>query len=76
MTEEMLLAACRKLKFGSNLVVNAKKINANTHLDFLLELFTTELEERDRKRRNAYSFPVLRAKISDNHYKSGVRTME
>jgi len=52
--EDLLLAACKKLKFSVSLVVNAKKIKAKSHLDFLLELFTAEIEERDRKRRNAY----------------------
>ena len=52
--EELLLQACKKLHFSSGLVTNAKKIKAKNHLDFLLELFTEELEERDRKRRNAY----------------------
>lgn len=52
--EELLLQACKRLHFGSNLVAQAKKIKAKSHLDFLLELFSTELEERDRKRRNAY----------------------
>jgi DNA replication protein DnaC len=52
--DDLLLQACKKLRFGSNLVSNAKKIKAKNHLDFLLELFTAELEERDRKRRNAY----------------------
>jgi len=52
--EELLLAACKKLHFSACLVANAKKIKAKSHLDFLLELFNAELEERDRKRRNAY----------------------
>jgi DNA replication protein DnaC len=52
--EDALLAACKRLHFSSSLVANAKKIKAKNHLDFLLELFNTELEERDRKRRNAY----------------------
>jgi DNA replication protein DnaC len=64
MKDDLLLAVCKKLRFGSSLVANAKKIKADTHLDFLLELFTTELEERDRKRRNAYQkaakFEVLK----------------
>ena len=54
MMEDMLLAACRKLRFGNGLVARAKKIEAKTHLDFLLELFSAEVEERDIKRRNAY----------------------
>lgn len=52
--DEMLLMACKKLRFSSALAANAKKIKAETHLDFLLKLFNAELEERDRKRRNAY----------------------
>ena len=57
MTELMetgLLTACRQLRLGSNLVENAKKIKAKTHFDFLLKLLTDEVEERERKRRNAY----------------------
>lgn len=52
--EEMLIAACKKLHFSSGLVTNAKKIKAKNHMDFLLQLFTEELEERERKRRNSY----------------------
>jgi len=52
--EDILLAVCRKLRFGSGMVANAKKITKETHLEFLLELFTVEIDERDRKRRNAY----------------------
>jgi len=52
--EDMLLAVCRKLRFGSGMITNAKKIKKKNHLEFLLELFTLEVEERDRKRRNAY----------------------
>ncbi len=52
--EELLIKACRKLHFGSAFIAKAKEIKANTHLDFLLALFTAEVEERNRKRRNAY----------------------
>ena len=52
--EDALLYACKKLHFGSSLVTRAKKIKAENHLEFLLKLFTSELEERDIKRRNAY----------------------
>ena len=52
--EEALIHACKKLRIGSNLVARAKEIKAKTHLDFLLELLNSELEERERKRRNAY----------------------
>jgi DNA replication protein DnaC len=54
MMEEMLLHACKKLHFNSGLVAKAKTIKAKTHLDFLLDLFNQEIEERERKRRNAY----------------------
>jgi len=54
MQQELLLQTCKKLRLGSNLVANAKKIKAKDNLDFLTQLLTAELEERDRKRRNAY----------------------
>ena len=54
MMEELLIQSCKKLRFNSTMVAKAKEIKADTHLDFLLQLFTEELEERDRKRRNAY----------------------
>ena len=52
--EDMLYQACQKLHFGSNIVDNAKTIKKSNHLEFLLELFTLELEHRDMKRRNTY----------------------
>ena len=52
--ETILVEACKKLKLGSGLAAKAKKIKADTHIDFLLKLFNSEIEERDRKRRNAY----------------------
>jgi len=52
--ETVLVEACKKLKLGSGLAAKAKKIKADTHIDFLLKLFNSEIEERDRKRRNAY----------------------
>jgi DNA replication protein DnaC len=52
--EELLIQACKNLRFSTGMIAKAKKIKAKTHLDFLLELFTAEFEERDRKRRNAY----------------------
>ena len=54
MTEEMLLEACKNLKLGRGLIQSAKKIKADSHLDFLLQLFTKELADRDRRRRNTY----------------------
>ena len=53
-----LKAACRQLKLGQNMVDNAKKIKAETHTEFLLELFTKELAERDMKRRDSYIRPA------------------
>jgi DNA replication protein len=52
--EDMLLTACRRLRFNSAMIDHAKKIKAKNNLDFLLILFNLEIEERDRKRRNAY----------------------
>jgi len=54
MSNSALIDACKKLKLGSSIAQRAMKIKAESHTDFLLELFTVELEERDRKRRNAY----------------------
>jgi len=52
--EALLIEACKKLKLGSGIVPKAKKIKADTHLDFLLKLLTSEVDERDIKRRNTY----------------------
>jgi DNA replication protein DnaC len=53
-TYPALRDVCKKLKFGQNMVENAKKISADTHPEFLLQLLTRELEDRDIKRRNSY----------------------
>jgi DNA replication protein len=52
--EDLLIQACKRLHLGSNIVTRAGKIKAKDHLEFLLKLLTSELDERDRKRRNAY----------------------
>jgi len=52
--EKSLAEVCKKLHFGVSLVAKAKKIKADTHLEFLLKLFSSEIEERERKRRNSY----------------------
>jgi len=52
--DKVLIEACKKLHFGSGLAAKAKKIQADSHLDFLLQLFNSEIEERERKRRNNY----------------------
>ena len=51
MMETQLLAACKRLRLGGEIVANAKRIKKKGNLEFLHELFTAELEERDRKRR-------------------------
>jgi len=64
MMEEMLYKACRKLRFSINIIDNAKIIKKNSNIEFLLELFTLELENRDMKRKNVYikqaKFDVLK----------------
>ena len=50
--DDALILACKKLHLNGNLVAKAKKIKAKTHLDFLLQLFNSEIEEREMKRRN------------------------
>jgi len=51
--ETELLIACKKLHLGSGLISKAKEIEADSNLEFLLKLFTAEIDERDRRRRNA-----------------------
>lgn len=53
-TWNALREACKQLKFSRNMVENAKKIKAESQAEFLLELFTKELADRDIKRRNTY----------------------
>jgi len=52
--EAQVIAACKRLRLSRDLVANAKRIKKKGNLEFLLELFSAELEERDRKKRNAY----------------------
>jgi len=52
--DKSLVEVCKKLHFNSGLVSKAKKIKADSHIEFLLKLFNSEIEERDRKRRNTY----------------------
>jgi DNA replication protein DnaC len=54
MMDKALIESCKKLHFGSGLVAKAKKIKADTHLEFLFKLFSSEIEERELKRRNSY----------------------
>jgi DNA replication protein DnaC len=54
MNDAALADACKRLRLGGGIVQRAGKIKAESHADFLLELLTGELEERDRKRRNSY----------------------
>jgi len=52
--EELLAQYCKRLHFGSNIVANAKAITAAGNIDFLVELFRRELDNRELKRKNAY----------------------
>jgi len=52
--EDQLLKACRRLRFGSSIIENAKRIEKSDNVAFLLELFTLELENRELKRKNIY----------------------
>ena len=52
--ENALIYASKRLHFSANLVTKAKKIKAKTHLEFLLKLFNSEVEERDIKRCNSF----------------------
>jgi len=53
MTEELTIA-CKKLRLSGALVARAKKLKAETHLEFLLKLFNSEIAERELRRRNVY----------------------
>jgi DNA replication protein DnaC len=50
--EAMIEACCKKLKIGSTFYKGYKKINADTHEEFLLELLKTELQNREVVRKN------------------------
>jgi hypothetical protein len=39
MKDTALINACKRLKLGGNVVQRAKKIKAESHTDFLLELW-------------------------------------
>ncbi|GHV13762.1 hypothetical protein FACS1894219_09010 [Clostridia bacterium] len=50
---KILSEVCKKLHFSSSLLAKAKRIEEKPNLEFLLELFAAEIEEREIKRRNA-----------------------
>ncbi|MHC1694058.1 MAG: hypothetical protein AB9835_02025 [Eubacteriales bacterium] len=52
--EDTLYKLCRSLRLGTNMVDNAKAIRKDNIIEFLLELFTLEIENRELKRKNAY----------------------
>ena len=52
--KEMLAQVCRQLRLGSGLVSRAYEMTGDSHPEFLLNLLSSEVEERDRKRRNLY----------------------
>jgi len=43
-------ACCKELRLSQNIVDMAEKIEAETHIDFLVQLFRSELEHREKKR--------------------------
>ncbi len=53
-TTSLLESYCKQLHFGSNLVDNSKRIQGKDNIDFLMELFRLELENRELKRKNMY----------------------
>ena len=52
--EELLAAVCKKLRLGNRIIENAKRIQHTENLQFLLDLLTLEIEDRDIKRKNLY----------------------
>lgn len=64
MMDDFLLRYCKQLRFGSNIIENARRITCTNNLEFLTELFKLELENRELKRKNAYirqaKFDVLK----------------
>ncbi|MFZ5610958.1 ATP-binding protein [Desulforamulus profundi] len=52
--EDALYKLCRRLKLGTNIVDNAKAIKKENNIEFLLELFTMEIENRELKRKNVF----------------------
>lgn len=52
--EDLFLKTCRKLRFSNNTIENARRIKYTDNINFLLELFTLELENRELKRKNLY----------------------
>lgn len=52
--EKTLIELCKKLRLGTGLVDNAKIVKKKNQIEFLIELFSLELENRELRRRNSY----------------------
>lgn len=52
--ESLLLQYCRQLRLGSAIVENAHKISRKDNVEFLIELFKLEIDNRELKRKNTY----------------------
>lgn len=48
---EELAACCRALKLGRNIVDMSDKIQASSHIEFLIKLFRSEIKRREQKRK-------------------------
>lgn len=49
---EELIAYCKRLRLGKSFIDNAKEIQADTHLEFLLTLLQAEVANREKLRRD------------------------
>jgi DNA replication protein DnaC len=49
--KEDLAECCRQLKLGRNIVDMAEKVQASSHIEFLITLFRTEITHREEKRK-------------------------
>lgn len=62
--EDLLNKYCKQLRLGNNIVENAKKFQHKDNIEFLVELFKAEIENRELKRINTYikqaGFDVLK----------------
>lgn len=48
---EELAACCKELRLGRNIVDMAEKIQASSHIEFLIKLFRSEIKNREEKRK-------------------------
>lgn len=71
--EDNLYKLCKQLRFSTNLVENAKSLKNENSIEFLHELFSLEIQNREMKRKNAYikqaKFDLLKT-FEDYSFKS------